>query len=89
MIELPVKPPHHASHGQTVDRHGTCAFRTTWTGMVVSGAEVRDEIDAGRDELLGDLDGDVESDWEFFTVTSILYFVLPMVIPRTCRRRCS
>jgi len=39
-MELPVNPPHHASHGQTVERQGTPApSHTTLTGIVVSGAE--------------------------------------------------
>ena len=83
-IELPVNPPHQASHGQTVERQGTPApSHTTLTGMVVSGAEevtMRSTPVCWINSVVTVLaiDG---SDWEFFTVTSILYFFLPIVIP--------
>ena len=41
VIDVPVKPPQYASHGTTVDRHGTwAASHVMLTGMVVSGAEL-------------------------------------------------
>ena len=83
-MELPVKPPHQASQGQTVERQGTPApSHTTLTGMVVSGAEdvtMRSTPVCWINSVVTVLaiEG---SDWEFFTVTSILYFFLPMVTP--------
>ena len=79
-----MNPPHQPSHGQTVERHGTPApSHTTLTGMVVSGAEevtMRSTPVCWINSVVTVLaiDG---SDCEFFTVTSILYFFLPIVMP--------
>src|SRR5277367_438428 len=83
-MELPVKPPHHASHGQTVERQGTPApSHTALTGIVVSGAELVTIKSTPLDWISSvatwpAMDG---SDWLSFTMISILYFVLPIVMP--------
>src|SRR5487761_2419364 len=84
-MELPdLTPPHQASHGHTVDRHGTPApSHTALTGMVVSGAE----LVTTRSTPLAWIScvvtcaATVGLDWLSLTMIWNLYLVPPIFIP--------
>src|SRR5665213_754101 len=79
----PEKPPQYDSQGTTVDKQGTLyCSHVVATGMVVSGAELTRM--RSTPELISSwvtCTATLPNDWVSFSVISMRYFVLPMVMP--------